>query len=86
MRPLGVIEVNPRADDPFGLEAVGHLVQIDRLVFETAPQAFDEDVVHAEAAPIHRDRDLGALEHAGEVEAGELAALIGIEDFRRTGM
>ena len=46
MRPLDVIEIDPRADDPFGLEAVGHLVQIDRLVFETAPRACDEDIVH----------------------------------------
>jgi len=26
--PLGAVEVNPLADDPFGLEAVGQLMQI----------------------------------------------------------
>ena len=82
MRPLGVVEVDPLADHPFGLEAVGQLKQVDGLVFERAPQAFDKDVVHAPAPPIHGDRDFSSLENAGEVEAGELAALIGIEDFR----
>ncbi len=33
------------------------------------------------APPVHGDRDLGVLEHAGEVEAGELAALVGVEDL-----
>ena len=29
MGPLGVVEVDPLADDPFGREAVGQLVQVD---------------------------------------------------------
>jgi len=82
MGPLGVVEVDPLADDPLGPEAIRQFVQIDRLVFERPPQAFDEDVVHAPAPTIHGNGDLRALEHAGEVEAGELASLIGIEDFR----
>ncbi len=48
--PLGAVEVIPLADDPFGLEAVGQLVQIDCLVLERPPQALDEDVVHAAIA------------------------------------
>ncbi len=82
MGPLGIIEVDPLADNPFGFEAVRQFVQVDSLVFERTPQSFDKDVIHAPAPPIHRDRDLSALEDAGEVEAGELASLIGIEDFR----
>ncbi len=42
MGPLGVVEVDPRADDPFGVEAVGELVQVDRLVLERAPEALDD--------------------------------------------
>ena len=49
MGPLGVVEVDPLADDPLGPEAIRQFVQIDRLVFERPPQAFDEDVVHAPA-------------------------------------
>ena len=79
MRPHSVVEVNPLADDAFGHEAVSQLVQIDHLVFQRPPQALDEDVVHAPAPPVHRDRDPGVLENAGEVEAGELAALVGVE-------
>ncbi len=74
MGPFGVVEADPLADDPFGLEAVRQLVQVDRLVFERAPQTLDEDVVHAAAPAVHGDRDAGVLERAGEGEAGELAA------------
>ncbi len=42
MRPDGVVEADPLADDPFRLEAIGQLVQIDRLVFERPPQALDD--------------------------------------------
>ncbi len=39
-------------------------------------------VVHAPAPAVHGDRDTRVLEDTGELEAGELAALIGIEDLR----
>ncbi len=42
MRPLGVAEANPLADDPFGLEAIRQVVQIDRLVLERPPEALDD--------------------------------------------
>ena len=57
MRSLGVIEVEPVSDGPLGGEAVGQLVQIHGLVFERAPEAFDEDVVHASASAVHGDGD-----------------------------
>lgn len=34
MGPLGVIEVDPLADDPFGFKAIGQLVQVDGFIFE----------------------------------------------------
>jgi hypothetical protein len=49
------------------------------------PEALDEDVVHAPAPPVHGDRDIRVLEHAGEVEAGELAALVRVEYLRLAG-
>ncbi len=82
MGTLGVAEADPLADDTLGVEAIGEFVQMDRLVFERAPQPLDEDVVHAAAAAVHGDCHFGILEPAGEVEAGELAALVGIEDLR----
>ena len=82
MWPFGVVEVDPLADDAPGLEAVGKVVRIDSLVSEGAPQPLDEDVVHAPAPAVHRDLDTGRPQAPGEGEAGELAALIGIEDLR----
>ena len=41
MGPLGVVEVDPLADDPFGFEAVRQLVQVDGFVFERSPEALD---------------------------------------------
>ena len=82
MGPLGIVEVDPLADNPVRLEAVGQLVQISRLVFERPPQTFDEDVVHVPASSVHRYLDLRVLENTGELEAGELAALIRIENLR----
>ncbi len=82
MGPGGIVEADPLTDDPFGLEAVRQLVQVDRFIFERAPQPLDEDVVHAAAPTVHGDRHIRVLEDTGEVEAGELAALVGVEDLR----
>ena len=44
------------------------------------PQALDEDVVVAAPTSIHADLDPVVAQHLGELVAGELRALIGIED------
>ncbi len=82
MRPLAIVQADPLADDALGSEAVRQFVQIDGLVFQRAPQTFDEDVVQAAAPSVHRDRDLGVPEYAGEAGTGELASLVCVEDFR----
>src|ERR1700761_7526854 len=56
--------------------------QIDLLVFDAAPQPFDEHVVAPSPFAVHADGDAVAGEQAGEGRAGELRALIGIEDLR----
>src|SRR5882762_6718756 len=53
------------------------------LVFDRAPQPFDENIVHETTASVHRNRDARSLEPAGEGGAGELRALIGVEYFWR---
>src|SRR5437763_14205881 len=40
------------------------------------------DIVHPAPAPIHRDLDASLSEHASEGLAGELTALVGVEDLR----
>src|SRR3954454_13745451 len=57
-------------------------MQVYVFVFQASPQPLDEDVVHAPALAVHADPDAVGLQHAGEVGAGELTALIGIEDLR----
>src|SRR6516162_831968 len=54
------------ADSGFRLAAIGVALQIDVLIFERAPDAFDEDVVHPAAAPAHRDAHAGLEQRAGE--------------------
>ena len=55
-------------------------MEVDLLVFEAAPQSLDKDVVHPAAVAVDADRDLVPFQRAGEVIAGERAALVGIED------
>jgi hypothetical protein len=64
------------------VEAIRELVQVDRLVLERAPQPLDENIVQAAPAAVHGDRHTGVPERVGEGLAGELAALIRIEDLR----
>ena len=64
MRPLGIGKGDPIADQASGREAVGDRVQVDRLVFERAPQPFDEDVVYERAPAVYRDADAGRLHDA----------------------
>lgn len=53
MRAFGVVEANPVVNDPFCLEAIGNLVQIDGFLFEGPPEPFDEDIVQIPASAIH---------------------------------
>src|SRR3954454_10302545 len=84
MRASGVVKADPFSDPHLGLLPVGIALQIDVLVLQRPPQAFDEDVIHPAAATIHRDPDSGRRQHAREGGAGELASLVGIEDLRPT--
>jgi hypothetical protein len=51
-------------------------------MFDVPPEALDEDVVEHSPAPIHADDDAFAGQHVGKGFAGELRALIAVEDFR----
>ena len=76
-----VVEGDPFANSRPSFEPVGVAFQIDVLVLQRAPEAFDEDVVHPAAAAVHRDADAGFDQHAREGRSGELAALVGVEDL-----
>ena len=82
MGPLGFVEGHPLIDHPLGLEAVGEVVQVDRLVLHRSPETLDEDVVEPAPPAVHGDLHLRRPQSPGEGMAGELAALIGVEDLR----
>ena len=58
MGPLTIVEVHPVIDHALGCEAVRDVLQIDRFIFERAPQAFDEDIVQVSPSTIHADPNL----------------------------
>jgi len=47
-------------------------MEIDALVLQGAPEAFDEDVVHPTPLAIHADPHLGVAQHAVKHQAGGL--------------
>ena len=56
-------------------------MQIDLLVLDRLPEPLDEDVVSPAPFTIHADADAARLERASELQTGELAALVGVEDL-----
>jgi len=81
VRALVIVETEPGANTGLGFGHCQISVKVDLLVFEAAPQPLDKDVVHAPAVAVHADHDPVPFQGAGKVVAGELAALIGIEDL-----
>ena len=56
-------------------------VHIDFLVLDPLPGPLDENVVSPAALAVHADLDVVILERLGKLSAGELAALVGVEDL-----
>jgi hypothetical protein len=61
-------------------DAIGGCAQVDPFVLRGPPQALDKDVVVAAPASVHADLDPVIPQHFGKLVAGELRALISIED------
>ena len=59
-------------------------MQIDFFVFHRFPEAFDEHVIAPAALAIHADPDTVLFKRSDENRTGELAALVGVHDLRRT--
>ena len=55
-------------------------LQIHVFMLDVPLEALDEDVVEHSSAPIHTDDDAFASQHVGKSFAGELRALIAVED------
>lgn len=80
MQPLGVVELEILANPYSGRARVGVVGELDLLVRERAPQALGEDGIVRAALAIHADLHPSALHQRGQLQAGELAALVGIPD------
>src|SRR5947209_12993571 len=80
MRPPQIIPVEELSKAALLFDAVGRWPQVDPFVLHGPPQALDKDVVVAAPASIHADLDPVIPQLLGELVAGELRALISIED------
>ncbi len=83
MRASGVVEAKILADAGAGRGRCVVGAQVDLLVLNRASQPLDKHVVQPAALAFHTDRNSCGLEHVSEGRAGELAALIGVEDRGR---
>jgi len=81
---LLVVEGQISPNSPPGLSPVLVSLQVHILVLDAAPQPFYEDIVHAPALAVHADLNALRQQPAGKGVAGELAALVGVEDLRPT--
>ncbi len=62
---------------PKGLSGLWHTgvgLEVNLLIFDSAPEPLDKNIVTPCSLAIHGDLDLLTLEHIGEVYAGELRA------------
>src|SRR5215212_8657625 len=82
MGPASIVEGQVPADRGASLADRVIGPEIDLLVLDRPPEPLDEDVVAPGTLAVHADGDAGLVQHAGEVVAGELRALIGVEDLR----
>src|ERR1039458_9943048 len=82
MRSPGIVKAKVTADRDASLGDRVVRFQINLLVFDRSPQALDEHIIPPISFAIHADGDAGFEKNAGEAGAGELAALIRIEDLR----
>ena len=82
MRSAGIVEVEVTANRSAGLGDCVVGLQINLLVFDRSPKALDEDIITPRSFAVHADGDAGFEKNAGEAGAGELAALIRIENVR----
>jgi len=82
MRSVGIVASEVTADCAAGLGNTFVGAEIDLLVLDASPQSLDEDVVAPRSFAVHADGDARVENNVGEAGAGELAALIRIENLR----
>ena len=82
MRTLSIVEVEIATQRGASLRDRVVGFEIHLLVFHGFPEPLDENVVAPGALTVHADGNPVREQDAGERLAGELAALVGVEDLR----
>jgi len=82
MWTLAIVEVEIESNGAAGFTDALVSSQIHLLVFDGSPQTLNKHVVSPSPLAIHADRDSSISKNTGERRAGELAALICVEDVR----
>src|SRR4051812_48571492 len=82
MKTLLIVEVQPRSDSRFRFGNRSISVQVDFFILQASPEPLHKHIIHATTLAVHADLDLAVLQHADKVIAGELAALVSVEDLR----
>ena len=80
MRSAGIVKAEVTADRNASLGDCVIGLQINLLVFDRSPKALDENIITPRSFAVHADGDAGFEKNASEAGAGELAALIRIEN------
>ena len=82
MKPLHVVkeEVLGQKRTRFGNRLI--LVKIDLLVFNRPPESLNKNIIEYPTSAIHADPDTSLFQPTGKLQAGKLAALIGVENPR----
>ena len=82
VRAAFVVEAEEGLQAGRGLGQVGVAAQVDFVVFDRAPESLDENIVQAAALAVHGEFHASSQEWFGESRGRELAALVGVENFR----
>lgn len=83
-RVQSTVVVEPEVGVEIGVRFAHRFValQINFLVFHTAPQPLDKNVIQTPTLAVHRQTHAGRQKWLGELRAGKLTSLIGVEDLR----
>jgi hypothetical protein len=81
VRPSTVVEVQIPADRCPGIGDGIVGAKIDLLILDRPPEPFDKDVVAPRSFAVHAHGDAVVEQDPGEGDAGELASMVGVEDF-----
>ena len=82
MSALAIVKAEIRFEAGLDRRQGRVVLEIDVFIFDGAPQPFDEDVVRGPSRAVHADLKRMRLQGVKEDVAGELSALIHVENLR----